>query len=278
MIVDQYRTDAQALDGWGLSATMSSRFSDAIDPMSLPDAAGSMQAGASVYVVNVDPASPDHGQLEPVIVDFRADGTNTIGANRLVVRPYPGFPLDEGTVYALVITNRVKDASGNRIEPSADFKSLLATSGGTSDIQAARTVYAPLLAWLDAGTGGDTRADVVSAAVFTTQHATFIAGALRQGVFATAAPVGADVMLASTASSYTLWTGTYVAPNFQDGTVPYLSSGGQIHVGADGAAVVQVMEPMRFALTVPPGPTRAATGSRSSRMAPRASSRSKASP
>jgi hypothetical protein len=255
MIVGEYKMDAQTLDGWGLSAAISLRFSDALDPTTLPDPAASMQAGAAVYVVNVDMTSPDYGQFEPVIADFRTDGTTTIGANRLVLRPYPGFPLDEATVYAAVITNRVKDMGGHVVEPSSDFKSLIAKSGGSSAIQNARTVYAPLLAWLDAGAGGDSRADVVSATVFTTQHATFIAPAIHQGVFGTAAPVAANVVLADTTNDYTVWTGTYVAPNFQDGTVPYLSSGGQIHVGSDGAAVVQVMENMRFALTVPPGPT-----------------------
>ncbi|HTR50765.1 MAG TPA: hypothetical protein VMJ10_08675 [Kofleriaceae bacterium] len=254
MIVDQYRMDAETLDGWGLSAAISARFSDAIDPSTLPDPAGSMQAGASVYIVNVDVSSADYGALSPAIVDFRSDGTNTIGANRLVVRPYPGFPLDEATVYAMVITNRVKDTGGHAVGPSADFKSLLATSGGSSDVANARTVYAPLLAWLDAGTS-DTRADVVSAAVFTTQHATFIADALRMGVFGTPAPVGTGVATSGDNGVYSIWTGMYVAPNFQDGTVPYLSAGGQIHVGSDGAAVVQVMENMRFALTVPEGPT-----------------------
>jgi len=247
--------DAQTLDGWGLSAAISARFSDAIDPTTLPDPAGSMQAGASVYVVNIDSSSPDFGALEPVIVDFRTDGTNTIGPNRIVVRPYPGFPLDEATTYAMVITNRVKDTAGHAVGASADFTSLLAKSGGSSDVANARTVYAPLLAWLDAGAGGDTRADVISATVFTTQHATFVATALRTGVFGTPAPVGTGVALYADNGTYQVWTGMYVAPNFQDGTVPYLTAGGQIHVGADGAAVVQVMENMRFALTVPPGPT-----------------------
>src|SRR5262249_55965404 len=46
----------------------------------------------------------------------------------------------------------------------------------------------------------------------------------------------------------------YIAPNFQSGEVPYHNPpDGEIKVGSDGVAIVQLMEPMRFALTVPNG-------------------------
>ena len=253
ILVDQYRMVAQSLDGFGLNAAIFARLDGELDPTSLPDPAGSTAPGASVYLVDVDPSSPDLGARTPIIADFRADGTDTIGPDRLVVRPYPGFPLDEGTTYALVITRRVHGADGTEIQPSSDFEHLLG-SGGSAAIARARAVYQPLLAWLDQP-GGDERGDVVSAAVFTTQHATAIGLALRKAVYGTPAPVGASVTMAATSTSYTIWTGTYTAPNFQVGTVPYSSSGGNIVIGSDGVAVVQRMEPMRFALTVPNGPT-----------------------
>jgi predicted esterase len=252
-IVDDYRQVAETLDGFALNAALFARFDGPLDKTSLPDPAASTQPGASVYLVDVDPASPDLGQRTPIIADFRADKTNTIGPDRLVVRPYPGFGLDEGTTYALVITNRVHAADGSPIEAAPDFTALLGT-GGDAAIAHARTVYQPLLKWLDQP-GDDERADVVSAAVFTTQHATFIGAAIRQGVFGTPAPVATNLAVASTATGYTVWTGAYVAPNFQTGTVPYAQSGGEIQVGSDGAAIVQRMEPMRFALMVPSGPT-----------------------
>jgi predicted esterase len=73
-------------------------------------------------------------------------------------------------------------------------------------------------------------------------------------VFGTPAPVGTAITAGAVTSAYHLWTGAYTAPNFQTGTPPYLSSGGEIITGADGAAVVQRTEPMRFALTIPIGP------------------------
>src|SRR5262249_45496139 len=54
------------------------------------------------------------------------------------------------------------------------------------------------------------------------------------------------------------FTGAYTAPNFQTGPVPYTNPpDGEIKIQND-VAVVARMEPMRFALTVPPGATPAA--------------------
>jgi hypothetical protein len=90
--------------------------------------------------------------------------------------------------------------------------------------------------------------------VFTTQHATTVGLAIRNGVFGTPAPTAAGITAGTSAPQYSVFTGTYTAPNFQTGDVPYSSSGGEIQVGTDGNAIVQRMEPMRFALTLPPGP------------------------
>ena len=250
-IVEQYRVDMDGtLDGFGLNAAISSLFSAAIDPSSLPGVADSTGGSASVYLLNIDANSPDKGMKTPIVADFRSDKTETIVGNRLVVRPYPGFSLDEGTTYALVITDRVRDAGSAAIVADDDFAALRA-GGGSAD---ALAIYQKLFAALPA----DEVAHVVGGTVFTTQHATFIAPALRAGVFGTPAPVAANLVNQTLAGSnsdpyYTLWTGTYQAPNFQSGTPPYLQTGGEISVGSDGAAVVQVTENLRFAMTVPRG-------------------------
>ncbi len=241
------------LDGFGLNQAMFARFSAPLDPASLPTPEDSITDKASVYLVNIDADSPDRGTRTPVIATFYAEGTHTMGDNRLAVRPVPGFGLDEGTTYALVITTRVRGDNGESVARDGDFDALMG-SGGSAAIAKARDVYAPLLAYLDE-TGGDGRGDVASAAVFTTQHATQFGPALRKGVYATPAPVATDVVLGAMTDNLTLWTGNYMAPNFQQGEPPYISTGGEIVIGADGSAVMTRMEPMRFALTVPAGPT-----------------------
>src|SRR5690606_5871125 len=165
--------------------------------------------------------------------------------------PYPGFPLADATTYALVLTNRMSSADGGDVLAQSDW-SALAGSGGSPAIEKAREVYAPLFTWLGEP-GGDERGDVVSAAVFTTQNATSIVPAIRKAVFSTPAPVARDLVMSQMGSSYVVYVGNYDAPNLQVGEPPYIPTGGQIEIGPDGAAVIQRMESMRFAVSVPLG-------------------------
>jgi hypothetical protein len=253
VIANTVREIAQRdLDGFGMSAAIYARFSGGLDPNSLPTPAESMEEGASVYLVDIDPDSPDRGTRMPIIATFRPEGTQTIGPNRLVARPYPGFPLADGTTYALVITKRLASADGGDVNAQSDWSAVIGDGAATEPLMKARTIYAPLAAWLDEP-GDDERGDVVSAAVFTTQRATQIMPAIRKGVFSVAAPVARDIMPTQMGSSFNVFIGAYDAPNLQAGTPPYISVGGEITVGADGAAIVHRMEVMRFAVSVPSG-------------------------
>jgi len=263
-LVNDYRAAADELDGFGLNPVVFARFDRELDPDSLPTPAASTGEHASVYLVDIDPDSPDRGQRVPVHVRFHAEPTQTIGPNRLAVRPYPGFGLADGTTYAVVITDRTRSAGGGDVLASPAFRALLDGDDTSTADPALAAAYAPLRAWLDE-TGGDERADVVSAAVFTTQHATSIAPAIRKGVFAAPAPVASNVkelpetempdMGMPKIKGIRVFVGEYAAPSFQAGEVPYRNApDGKISVGPDGAAIVQRMEPMRFGLSIPPGP------------------------
>ncbi|HEY4239880.1 MAG TPA: hypothetical protein VGM88_08690, partial [Kofleriaceae bacterium] len=165
--------------------------------------------------------------------------------------------------YALVLTTRLGDAYGGHVHPADGWSKIAATGNADGPIAAARTAYQPLLDWLDSN-GTDTRADVASAAVFTTQHTQFVVPGLKQAIDALPAPVATDVALTmpDTKPTYSLYTGMYMAPNFQTGTVPYAgkNGGGEIKIGADGAAIIQRTENLRFALTVPKGKTMPVAG------------------
>ncbi len=251
-IADHYRTAAAELDGFGLNAPLFARFDDAIDPASLPaTATESVDPAASVYLVDLDRASPEYGLRAPIVARFRPDAGGTIGPNSLAIRPYPGFPLREGTTYGLVITRRLLTVDQEELAPSETFAAMR-DGGGDAAVAAARDTYGPLWTYLDAP-GDDERTDVVSAAVFTTQHATRIVPAIRAAVFALPAPTARDVEPGTAAAGYATFVGAYDAPNFQRGSVPYQSAGGDILVGDNGLAVVQRTEAMRFAITIPLG-------------------------
>lgn len=253
LLLQQMTVAASELDGFGLNSAMYARFDGALDPASLPTAWTSTDPTASVYLVNVDPDSPERGARMPILAKFRADGTQTLGGNHLVVRPYPGFPLDEGTTYALVITTRVKSEGGGSISIAPEMAKLVGKDSDPAIVRA-RAIYQPLLDLLDEA-GDDDRGDVATAAVFTTQHATRFAEALRKGVAAAPAPVPTDIAVKMSTSALTVFVGNYQAPNFQAGDPPYKNAPtGRITVNADGVATMQRMEPLRFSVVVPAGP------------------------
>ena len=148
---------------------------------------------ASVYLVNVDPTAPGHGQKTPLLYRFESKPGSVIGGNWLSALPYPGFPLDEGTTYALVVTTRVT-IGGAAALPSDDFAAIAASDApADAALAAAQATYQPLWDYLDEP-GGDERADVVNAAVFTTQHATDIMALLRRKVRSLPAPAATGIV------------------------------------------------------------------------------------
>jgi len=83
-IVGTYTAALPKLDGFGTNAAIFQRFTGAIDVDSLPaDAAASLADTASVYLVDVDPDSPEHGQKRPVVFRFQHGKGFTIGADWL---------------------------------------------------------------------------------------------------------------------------------------------------------------------------------------------------
>ena len=243
LLLDQVRTGAETYDGFSTNGAIFVKVDGQLDPGSLPDPAASMTEDASVYLVDVDPDSPARGERIPVAVKFVAKGALTIGNDILVARPYPGFPLSDGTTYALVVTTRVDSADGIAISTAPGFAKL------------ADPAYQPLFDYLDEP-GGDDKDDVAVATVFTTQNAISVARAIQKAVIAAEDPPFANIVLNNEISAMKVFVGNYAAPNFQTGDAPSRNApAGEIKVGTDGVAIVQRMENLRFSLAVPTGAT-----------------------
>jgi hypothetical protein len=239
------------LDGFGLNAAVFVRFGGRVDAASLPATPeASLMDAASVYLVNIDPSSPNHGAKTPLLFRFESRAGSAIGTYWLSALPYPGFPLDEGAIYALVVTNRVTIGAAAAL-PSDDFAAIAASAPpANAALAAAQVTYQPLWDYLDEP-GGDERADVVNAAVFTTQHATDIMALMRRKVWSLPAPAATDIVRFMTDSTFLMYDGTFDGPNFQVGDPPYSQTGGDIVIGADGLPVVQRMEHLRVSFAIP---------------------------
>ncbi|HVV83069.1 MAG TPA: hypothetical protein VHE35_08305 [Kofleriaceae bacterium] len=260
-IVNEYLDAVQTLDGFGTNGAILTRFSAPIDPASLPAPDASLNdAQASVYLVDIDPASPTRGERIPLRFRFQSYAGWSIGDNWLSALPYPGFPMAEHTTYALVVTDRVHAAGGGDLLASDDWKEIRdpagAAAAGDPVLARARARYQLLWDYLDEP-GGDERADVVDAAVFTTETVTRIMGDLRKRVWQMPAPTATGVTeLSGDNPDFIAFDGVFDGPNFQTGTVPYLTAadGGDIVYGDDGLPTVQRTETLRFSFAIPHGP------------------------
>lgn len=240
--------------GFSVNAASFVRFDAPIDPTSLPSAADSVTDAASVYLVNVDPDSPRLGERTPLLFRFEHYAGEAIGDDWLSVLPYPGFPLEEMTTYAVVVTSRVRATDGSPVAAAPELVAIAATTvPGDPALARAQTIYQPLWDHLDAA-GGDERADVVTASVFTTGDLTSLMGKVREVVWSLPEPTMRSIRWLRREDGYEWYDGVYDGPNFQSGEVPYMQSGGEIVLDEDGLPIVQRMEELRVSFTVPSGP------------------------
>ncbi len=242
--------------GWGTNAAAYFRFSASLDASSLPATpADSLEPDASAYLVNIDPDSPDYATRIPVVVTYSRAAGEFIGASSLVLRPVAGFTLREGTTYAAMLDRTVQDSRGRPLRKAMDFVHVMRdTPPEDPDLETAWQAYAPLRTYL--AEQELEPSDVLNAAVFTTQIIVDTMVRLRDAVYRdidAPPPVPADLHYTGGGPGYHVYEGTYEAPNYQHGEVPYTVSGGGFQFDENGDAVMSHTETLRFALSVPNG-------------------------
>jgi hypothetical protein len=182
---------------------------------------------AAAYVAMPTPiVIPQNANLAPGVPCPAAAGCSpAIGLQPAVPAAVPGVgnfflpPLDEASLYAVVITKRVKDIAGNPLakstvakiildavnDPSAGGHSLLSgvDDATASALTAMRAELAPVFAALPTGT---TKADLVTAYTFRTQSITGTSLALSAMPYSIEAGAGAAIFTPTGASSIPLAT------------------------------------------------------------------------
>lgn len=157
-----------SVDGFGTNAALFLWFSGPIDPDVLPrDPWAFAEPGSPVLLVDIDPSSASYTKRVPLAASW--DGEE----KRLSVMPYPGFPLEEHTSYALVVTPFLVGPSGT-VTASGDFAALSeddpVVSGRTPE--RVRRLYAYLWDALEAQSDIPSPRTLPCATVFTTQSVT----------------------------------------------------------------------------------------------------------
>lgn len=241
------------LTGFSPAAAAYLRFTGDIDPSTLPgDPTQTTNPASTVQIVDVDPSSPEHGQRKLLQTFWQqADGVYWVH-DTLAVQPALGYPLRPNTQYALVVTNGVKAADESTITPSGDLAEVLDLAPVEARVQAAHDLYAPAVA--DLASDGVPASSIVHLAVFTTNDPTADLFAVADDVHAnvpapTPDPTSWTVQPPTT--DYVVYEGTYgPSPNYQAGTAPYSSTGGNF-VFVNGKPQMQNTFTQQFCLVVP---------------------------
>ncbi len=246
ILVDYIASMKGMLQGFSPAAAGFLRFTVALDETTLPTPLGSLEADASVQLVDVDASSPERGKRHPVALHFRAEEGVYWRPNTLAFMPALGFPLRPNTRYALVVTDRARAAGGGRIAPSADLGAVLGGSEAS---------WADALTELE--TAGVAQGSIVHLTVFTTNDPTGETAKIRDWVVKSyAAPkvIAGTLAKAGQTATYDTYVGRYgPTPNFQKGKLPFAKygDGGSLAFGASGAPELQSEFDLRFAVTVP---------------------------
>ena len=237
-LVQKYLDLAASLDGFGTNPTIYVRFDGALDTDLLPDPEGSVTDDATVYLLDIDPQSPDWGTRVPISWDYQPTETAYQPADLLSVQPVWGFPLRANTSYALVVTTAIA-------APADGFSDVW--SEGHADY----ATFAPLERAL--AHRATLTADVAVATVFTTRDPTdeMARFAWRIQNELSLPVLDQELSRWKFEDGWSAFEGKIWVPLWQHGTRPYLSSGGGFAFDEDGMPVIADWEEVYFTFSVP---------------------------
>ncbi len=217
-----------------------------IDAARLPTMAASITADASVFLVGVDDAAPDRLKRYPVDVAFEVDGGPFGAPNMLSLVPLQGIPLRPRTRYAAVVLRRVAEPP---LAPSAAMAQIARGERPSAMPQASFDEYRAALATL--ATSGVLATDVAALAVFTTDTPLAAMTRVRADILARPLPVPGAFARTDTFDDFCVYKTTIGMPDYQQGTPPYDSAGGDWAFDASGNPIVQRTAESNLVVTIP---------------------------
>lgn len=255
---DNLETIATQARGFSTNGAIFMTFSGTLDPDSLPTPEQSTEEDSSIALIEVGEGSETRGERTPIACSFTARATGYTPANTLACTPYPGFPLRPAATYALVLYDRLHDPRDRPVERSQRFDAVLEGEDDGDPLTAQFVeAYAPLVDYLLAEEGS--LDGVVGATVWQTQDPGAQMRALAEDVKSQDAPAPNEVAALSVVlpsevtGNFTGIEGTYDAPIYQQGIMPYFLFGGDIRFEADGSPRRAGTFPVRYAMAIPEG-------------------------
>lgn len=248
----------QELRGFSIQPTIYVQFDQPLAKANLLAPAKTLEQGG-YFLVDVDPTSPEYGQLKALRGQISPPVRGQyLLPNLLMVQPLWGKPLRPLTRYALVVRRSWKDAAGKVLAQPQALKDLIvqwkagkAPAEIPGPLGKLAASLEPLRAALKAGKVQVPYDDLAAASVFTTGNPAGQLRAMAQWVQTQWKPKQAKKWeIQKKTKDFWLLTASYQAPNFQVGKCPYDSEGG-FAFDKNGEPVVQTDETMRLSMLVP---------------------------
>jgi hypothetical protein len=207
---------------------------------------------APVLLIDVDPSSPDRGNVVPVVAHTHGMDPY-VPEHLLAIAARPGVVLHGNRKYAFVVRKNVGLEGGGDLAPPAMLASLARGEMPAGSKGAVlRDLHAPLWETLDKV--GVPRADVVGAAVFTTGDVVADNHDIGSKVLGAHAPVieGFELETATSGAASPLChvRAKIALPQFQKGTPPF-DTEGLFELGPDGAPIKQRDEVIPISIGLP---------------------------
>jgi hypothetical protein len=217
-----------------------------------------MSVRSPVFLIDVDPKSPERGSLIPLEARYFPSSLRYIPARTLALKPIGGMVLRPGTLYAAVVRRDLGDTEERPLGTTPDFEQIKSPRPlPEPSAERARLIHSAAFDYL--ASLGVRREDIAGAALFRTLVPHPVADKLFE--VATALPpelsprlLGASwVRPAKTAfaerRSYSTIVGYYCTPSFQSriDDAPFLSGGGTLDLDPSGSPrVAPIPEASRF--------------------------------
>ncbi len=239
-LLDLYLDETAELKGASTVGPVFFRFSGGLATRKLPTEEESTSTDSPLWLLGVDPTSPDRGEWLPLRWDWQHSSTTYQERNLLAVAPADGVPLRPDTTYAVVITTDLAQ------RPPA-FDTALSPDGDRPD------AYALLKdTLLEEGVSLE---KVAVASVFHTQDPVSEMAEWAWWVRHNLPSLSWDATLSPSHEneSYRAYAGSLWMPLFQHGEKPYTSEGGGF-AREDGNPAISEWERVPFVLSVPLDP------------------------
>jgi len=227
--------------GFGVSSGIFFSVSATIDSAMLPDAATSLTAEATAFLVGVG-GGPDKGRRYPVDVTFDPDPGPFSPTHLLAMVPFQGVPLRPSTRYAAVVLR-----SAAQLGVQSDLREVIEGFVPEGMDEATYEIYRDAIETLEAqGVAVD---EIAGLAVFTTDDP-------ERGLSAALASaetpsLDAGLRHIETYDDYCVFESRMQMPVYQQGDPPFDDEGGNWALDADGQPVLQGHETARLFVTVP---------------------------